>query len=93
MIRSFPDSRTQDLFEDGTGERLPHEIIHRAVRKLEFIDLATNLNDLKVPRGNRLHAFSGDRSGFLAIAVNDRWRICFRFVDGDAFDVEICDHH
>ena len=93
MIKTFADSRTQGLVEDGKAKRLPREIIGRAIRKLEYIDLATSLEDLKVPRGNRLHSLSGDRSGFLAIAVNDQWRICFRFIDGDAFDVEICDYH
>jgi len=55
--------------------------------------LATSVEDLRVPPGNRLHALKGDRKGQQAIAVNDQWRICFRFVDGDAYDVEICDYH
>lgn len=62
-------------------------------RKLEYIDLATRLDDLKVPPGNRLHMLEGDRKGQYAISVNDQWRICFRFVDGDAYDVEVCDYH
>lgn len=93
MLKSFAHSRTQGLFEHGKAKRLPREIIDRAIRKLEYIDCATSLEDLKVPRGNRLHALAGDRAGFLAIAINDQWRICFRFIDGDAFDVEICDYH
>jgi len=93
MIRTFADSRTRDLFETGKAKRLSPDIVKRAVRKLEYIDLATSLDDLKVPRGNRLHTFSGDRDGCLAIAINDQWRICFRFIDGDAFDVEVCDYH
>ena len=72
MIKTFADSRTQGLFEDGKAKRLHREIIGRAIRKLEYIDLATSLEDLKVPRGNRLHSLSGDRSGLLAIAVNDQ---------------------
>jgi proteic killer suppression protein len=55
--------------------------------------LATKLDDLKVPPGNRLHALKADRQGQHAISINDQWRICFRFVDGDAYDVEICDYH
>jgi proteic killer suppression protein len=55
--------------------------------------LATSLDDLKVSPGNRLHALKGDRQGQHAIAVNTQWRICFRFVDGDAYDVEVCDYH
>ncbi|WP_290648927.1 type II toxin-antitoxin system RelE/ParE family toxin, partial [Aquisalimonas sp.] len=65
----------------------------RAVRKLEYIDHAVRLEDLRVPRGNRLHALSGDRKGQYSIAINDEWRIRFRFEDGDAYDIEICDFH
>ena len=65
----------------------------RAVRKLTYVDLATSLDDLKVPPGNGLHALKEDRRGQHAIRINDQWRICFRFVDGDAFDVEVCDYH
>jgi toxin HigB-1 len=68
-------------------------VANRAVRKLEYVDLATNIEDLKVPPGNRLHRLEGDRKGLLSISVNDQWRICFRFEDGDAYDVEICDYH
>ena len=63
------------------------------MRRLEYIDLATRLDDLKVPPGNRLHALERERAGQHAISVNDQWRICFRFVDGDAYDVEIADYH
>jgi len=93
MIKSFADRRTRDLFEQGTAKRLPPDVVSRAIRKLEYVDLAMSLADLKVPRGNRLHSLTRDRDGFHAIAVNDQWRICFRFVDGDAFDVEFCDYH
>lgn len=72
---------------------LPPDVARRAARKLEYVELATQLDDLKVPPGNRLHALDGDRKGRHAIAVNDQWRTCFRFVDGDAWDVEICDFH
>ena len=57
------------------------------------MDLATRLDDLKVPSGNRLHRLEGDRNGQYAIAINDQWRICFLFVNGDAYDVEVCDYH
>jgi toxin HigB-1 len=57
------------------------------------VDRATSLEDLKVPPGNRLHALKGDRRGQYAISINDQWRICFRFKDGDAYDVEVCDYH
>ncbi len=93
MIETFADRRTRDLFLTGSTKRFPPDVAARAARKLEYVDLATTLNDLKVPPGNRLHALKGDRTGQHAIAINDQWRICFRFVDGDAYDVEICDYH
>lgn len=93
MIKSFADRRTRDLFVTGRASRFPPDVARRAARKLEYVDQAARLDDLAVPRGNRLHALAGDRWGQFAIAINDQWRICFRFRDGDAFDVEICDYH
>jgi proteic killer suppression protein len=93
MIKSFADARTRDLFLAGAARRFPPDVAARATRKLEYVDLATRLSDLKVPPGNRLHALKGTRKGQHAIAVNDQWRICFRFVDADAYDVEVCDYH
>ena len=93
MIKTFADKRTQELYATGRAKRFPPGVAARAARKLEYVHLATTLNDLKVPRGNRLHALKGERKGQHAIAVNDQWRICFRFVDGDAYDVEVCDYH
>jgi len=93
MIKTFADGHTQSLFETSRSRRLPPDITRRAVRKLEYVDLATRLDDLRVPPGNRFHALEGDRKGQYSISVNDQWRICFRFVDGDAYDVEITDYH
>ncbi|MDQ3673546.1 MAG: type II toxin-antitoxin system RelE/ParE family toxin [Gemmatimonadota bacterium] len=93
MIKTFADRRTRDLFLYGKAKRFPADVADRAVRKLEYVDLAARLDDLRVPPGNRLHALRGDRKGQHAISINDQWRICFRFVDGDAFDVEVCDYH
>lgn len=93
MIRSFADDETYSLYLSGKSRRLPPDIARRAVRKLEYIDLATRIDDLRVPPGNRLHALEGDRKGQYAISVNNQWRICFRFIDGDALDVEITDYH
>jgi toxin HigB-1 len=93
MIESFADSRTEELFTFGSAKRFPAGIQARAVRKLEYVHLATKLEDLRAPPGNRLHALKADRQGQHAIAINDQWRICFRFVDGDAYDVEVCDYH
>ena len=93
MIKTFADRRTRDLFLNGRAKRFPADVADRAVRKLEYVDLAARLEDLRVPPGNRLHALKDDRKGQHAISVNDQWRVCFRFIDGDAYDVEVCDYH
>ncbi len=93
VIKTFADRRTQELYTTGRAKRFPADLALRAARKLEYLNLAVRLDDLKVPPGNRLHVLGGDRKGQHAIAVNDQWRICFRFVEGDAYDVEICDYH
>jgi proteic killer suppression protein len=93
VIKTFANRQTQELYATGRLKQLPPDIVKRASRKLEYLDLAISLDDLKVPPGNRLHALKGDRKGQYSISVNDQWRICFRFVDGDAYDVEICDYH
>ena len=93
MIRSFADRQTKELYETGRSKKLPPELLKRALRKLDYIENAEMISDLKTPPGNRLHELTGDRSGQFSISVNDRWRICFRFVDGDAFDVELTDYH
>jgi proteic killer suppression protein len=92
MIRTFADKRTQELYATGKSTRLPPDITRRAMRKLEYLDLANGLDDLKVPSSNRFHELERDRKGQYSISVNDQWRICFRFVDGDAYDVEITDY-
>lgn len=93
MIKSFADGETQSLYVTGKSRRLPPDIVKRGLRKLEYVDLATRLEDLRVPPGNRLHVPKGDRKGQYSISINDQWRICFRFHDGDAYDVEITDYH
>jgi len=93
VIKTFADRHTQELYEAGKSKRFPSEIWKRALRRLEFVDLATCLEDLKVPPSNRLHKLLKDRAGQFSISVNDQWRICFRFADGDAYDVEMTDYH
>jgi toxin HigB-1 len=93
VIKTFSDKHTQTLFMTGKSKRLAPDLLRRAVRRLEYIDLATCLDDLKAPPSNRLHALKGDREGQFTISINDQWRICFRFQDGDAYDVEITDYH
>jgi proteic killer suppression protein len=93
MIKTFADKRPRELYLTGKAKRFPPDVANRAARKLEYVELATSLDDLKVPPGNRLHRLEGDREGQYAIAINDQWRICFRFEGGDAYDVEVCDYH
>jgi proteic killer suppression protein len=93
VIKTFADKETQQLFVAGRSKRLPPDLIRRAIRRLEYIHLATTVSDLKVPPSNRLHALKGERTGQYSISINDQWRVCFRFVDGDAYDVEITDYH
>lgn len=93
MIRSFADKRTEQLWVNGTERRFPSDVVRRALRKLSAIDAAPVVEVLRVPPGNRLHALEGDRAGQFSVSINDQWRICFRFEDGDAHDVEICDYH
>ena len=93
MIKTFADKETQSIYVNGKSRRLPADLIKRAIRRLEYIDYAKDINDLKVPPSNRLHALKGDREGQFSISINDQWRICFRFFEGDAYDVEITDYH
>jgi proteic killer suppression protein len=93
VIKTFADKRTKELYESGKSKRFPPEIWERAVRKLEYHDLATSMNDLKVPPSNRLHPLERDRAGQYSISVNDQWRVCFRFEEGDTYDVEITGYH
>jgi len=93
VIKTFADKETQQLFIAGKSKRLSSDLLKRSVRLLEYIHYATNLNDLLVPPSNRLHALKGDRQGQHSISINDKWRICFRFVEGDAFDVVITYYH
>lgn len=93
MIKSFANKTTEALFTTGKAKRVPNEVAKRAVRKLDMIDSAYRIEDFRVPPGNKLHALAGNREGQWAISVNDQWRICFRFEDEDAFDVEFCDYH
>ncbi len=93
MIRSFADTATERLFVTGMSRRLPTDILKRALMRLLQLDAVTRLDDLRQPVSNRLEALRGDRAGRYSIRVNDQWRVCFRFVDGDAWDVEIVDYH
>ena len=92
MIKTFHCKDTQALFE-GKCPRQYKAITTVAERKLQMLDDAYALEDLRVPPGNRLEALHGNRKGQWSIRINDQWRLCFRFEDGNAFDVEIVDYH
>ena len=93
MIKSFRDRRTSSVYEGVAVKGVPADVLKRAVTKIFLIDTVTRLDDLRVPPGNRLEALAGDRAGQHSIRVNDQWRICFAWRDGDAYDVEFCDYH
>ena len=93
VIKTFSDKHTYEFYVTGKSKRLPSDLLRRAMRRLEYINLASNLEDLKMPPSNRLHALKDDREGQHSISINNQWRICFRFKDGDAYDVEITDYH
>ncbi len=93
MIKSFADKRTAAIFVGYAIRELPWQIQGRARAKLLAIDSAKQLEDLRVPPGNRLEAMRGDRQGQHSIRINDQWRICFVWRNGEAWDVEVADYH
>lgn len=92
MIQTFKCAFTQALF---SGDPAPRFVNFKAVaeRKLQMLHRAARIDDLRIPPQNRLEKLQGDRKGMWSIRVNDQWRVCFRFEDGNAFDVEIVDYH
>jgi len=93
MIKSFRDKETEKIFDRQFSGKLPQDIQRVARKKLVILDAAPKLNDLRIPPGNQLEALKGDRQGQHSIRINDQWRICFIWSDGDAYDVEIADYH
>jgi len=93
MIESFASSETESLFATGKSRRLPLEILKRAVIRLTQLHAATDVEDLRIPPSNRLEALTGDLIGKWSVRINDRWRLCFRFMNGHAYEVEIVDYH
>jgi len=93
MIVSFASRAAEELFKDRRPKGLPQDILRAARRKLLMIHAAARIDDLRVPPGNRLEMLKGSRKGQYSIRINDQWRICFRFKDGQASDVEITDYH
>ena len=93
MIKAFKDSETEKIYFRERSRKLPPDIQQVALRKLRMINNAKNIIDLLIPPANRLEKLSGNRTGQYSIRINDRWRICFTWKDGDAIDVEITDYH
>lgn len=93
MIRSFGSRETEKVFGRRFSRRLPNDIQRRARIKLEILDAAEWLEDLRIPPSNHLERLSGDREGQYSIRINQQWRICFEWLDGEAYDVEIVDYH
>jgi proteic killer suppression protein len=93
MIRSFKDKETERIWLGRASRRFPRNIQDRALRKLRQLDASRSPDDLRNPPGNRLELLSGSRSGQMSIRINDQWRICFAWTEGDAIDVGIVDYH
>jgi proteic killer suppression protein len=93
VIKSFADPDTESLWLTGKSRRIPANIRKTAIKKLFILRRALQLSDLKAPPGNRLELLHGDRNGQHSIRINDQFRICFTWSEGDAYDVEIVDYH
>ena len=93
MIKSFRDANTERVFNRELVKRFSREIQQRAFMRLNAIDAAVRLEDLRLPPSNRLEALKGDRKGEHSVRINDQWRICFLWRDGHAERVEIVDYH
>lgn len=93
MIRNFADKETEKIWNGLGSRRLPADIQQVARRKLRMLNNASTLDDLRIPPANRLEALKGNRKGQHSVRINDQWRICFRWRDADAHDVQIVDYH
>ena len=93
MIKSFKNLETMRIYEQHYVKRIPVDVSRIALRKLIMMDNAENINDLRIPPGNRLEKLSGDREGQYSIRINDKYRICFQEIDNEFYDVEIVDYH
>jgi len=93
MIRSWRNTESEKVFNRQRSRRLPPDVQRTSLRKLVILDAAENLGDLRIPPGNRLEKLSGDREGQHSICINDQWRVCFLWKEGNAYEVEIADYH
>jgi proteic killer suppression protein len=93
VIKSFKCRETERIYQGRFSRRLPRDIQRLAARKLEMLSAASQLKSLRIPPSNRLEKLKGDRSGQHSVRINNQWRICFIWKNGDAHDVEIVDYH
>jgi len=93
MIESFKCRETEKIFHRQFSKKLPHDIQKIAFRKLRMLNRSSTVQDLRIPPANKLEALSGNRKGQHSIRINDQWRICFKWQNGNAYDVEIFDYH
>jgi proteic killer suppression protein len=93
MIKSFASREAEKIFNREVSKRLPHDIQRAAMKKLWMLHAAKDLRDLTLPPSNRLEALKGNRKGQYSIRINQQWRVCFKWVGGNAQDVEIVDYH
>ena len=93
MIKSFKCKETEKIFNEQFSKKLPQNIQKRALQKLRMLNVASVIEDLRIPPSNHLEVLLGDRQGQHSIMINDQYRICFRWFDNQAFDVEIVDYH
>ncbi len=93
MIQSFADKETEKIWEGEYSKRLPTEIQNTARRKLRILNNAQDISDLKIPPANRLEKLTGKLKAYHNIRVNRQWRVVFRWIGNDAYDVEIVDYH
>lgn len=91
MIKTFKCKETEKIFNGKFSKKLPHDIQGRALIKLHSLDIAEDIKDLLIPPSNKLEQLSGDRKGQYSIRINDQYRVCFSWVDNNAYDVEIVD--
>jgi toxin HigB-1 len=93
VIENFAHPEVERLFLTGKSRRLPPDILRRALMRLAQLHAAVDVEDLRLPPSNHLESLRGDRAGQWSIRINQQWRVCFRFEDSNAYDVDIVDYH
>ena len=93
MIKSFKCKESEKILSRNYSKKFPHTIQRSALRKLRMLNRTKNLNDLRIPPGNKLESLKGDREGQMSIRINVQWRVCFEWHKNDAYNVEITDYH